>query len=137
MSFERDVLRFQRKAQAAMLATLKEAAQDLGEEANTSRFRGGKTPVDTSFMINSFTAAINSIPRGRGKRPNSYRATDFDSAPMVLSINRLSLGDRLSLGWTANYSKYMEARYAFMRSAAQNWPQIAGKAANRVRSAIR
>ena len=137
MSFEKQVLNFQRKAEAAMLATLKEAAQDLGEEANTSRFRGGNTPVDTSFMINSFTGAINSVPRGQGERPSNYRATDFDAGPMLLSINRLSLGDRLSLGWTANYSKYMEARYAFMRSAAQNWPQIAERAANRVRRAIR
>lgn len=137
MSFQQDVLRFQRKAEAAMTATLKESAQDLTMQANTSRFKGGNTPVDTSFMINSFTGAVNSIPRGEGDKPAGYRATDFDSGPALLAINRVKIGDRLVLGWAANYAIYMEARYSFMRSAAQNWDTITERAARRVRRAIR
>lgn len=136
-SFAKQVADFQRKAEIAMTATMKEAAQSLSEEANTSRFRGGKTPVDLGFLINSFSGAINSIPRGQGERPDGYKNTDFDMGPVTIAINKLTIGDRLVLGWTANYAVYMEAKYAFMRSAAQNWPQHVDKAARKVRSAIR
>lgn len=119
-----------------MEATLKEAAQELTMQANTSRFKGGKTPVDTAFMINSFTGAVNSVPRGEGEKPTGYRATDFDAGPALLAVNKVKIGDRLVLGWVANYAIHMEARYSFMRSAAQNWPQIAEKAARKVRRAI-
>jgi hypothetical protein len=136
MSFQQDILRWQRKAEAAMEATVKDAAQELSLKANTSRFKGGNTPVDTSFLINSFSGAVNSIPRGEGDKPNGYVATDFDAGPALLAINRLKLGDRLVLGWTANYAMQMEAKYGFMRSAAQQWPQIAEKSARKVRRAL-
>lgn len=136
-SFEQQVLAWQRKAERAMTATLRESAQDLSEEANTSRFKGGLTPVDTSFLINSFSGAVNSTPRGEGERPTGYQPSPFDMGPVLLATNKVKIGDRLVLGWTANYAKYMEAKYAFMRSAAQNWPTITERAARRVRRAIR
>lgn len=135
-TFQQQVLAWQRKAERAMEATIKEAAQDLSEQANTSRFKGGKTPVDVGFLINSFAGAVNSVPRGEGQKPKGYKNTDFDMGPALLAINKVKVGDRLVLGWTAQYAIYMEARYAFMRSAAQNWPQIAEKAARKVRRAI-
>jgi len=135
-SFEQQVLAWQRKAEAAMTATLKEAAQELTEQANASRFKGGNTPIDTGFLRNSFNGAVNSIPSGRGTAPKGYKNTDFDAGPALLAINSVKIGDRLVLGWTANYAIYMEARYSFMRRAAQNWDTIAAQSARKVRRAI-
>jgi hypothetical protein len=135
--FERQVLAWQRKAEAAMEATLKEAAQDLTMQANESRFKTGNTPIDTGFLRNSFTGAVNSIPSGEDTAPKGYKNTDFDAGPALLAINSVKIGDRLVLGWTANYAIYMEARYSFMRRAAQNWDIIAANAARRVRRAIK
>ena len=119
-----------------MEGTLKEAAQDLTKQANESRFKSGNTPIDTGFLRNSFTGAVNSIPSGEDTPPKGYKNTDFDAGPALLAINKVKIGDRLVLGWTAQYAVYMEARYSFMRRAAQNWPQIAERAARKVRRAI-
>ena len=137
MSFQNDVLAWQRKAEAAMTATLKESAQDLVNETQKSRSRGGRMPVDLGFLVNSFSAALNSTPKGEGEAPPGYSKADWDASPVVLVINRVKIGDRLVMGWTANYAPYMEARYSFMRSAAQNWDTITERAARRVRRAIR
>ena len=62
--FEQQVLAWQRKAEAAMTATLKEAAQDLTEKMLTPKAKGGRMGVDTGALRNSFAGAVNSIPRG-------------------------------------------------------------------------
>lgn len=137
-NFAKQVLAFQRKAELAMTSTLKEAAQDLSEQANTSRFKqSGNTPVDTGFLINSFNGALNSIPTGEDTAPKGFKKTDYDSGPVLLAINKVKLGDRLVLGWTANYAQRMEEKYSFTRLAAQNWVPICESAAKRVRRAIR
>ena len=135
MSFEQQVLAWQRKAEAAMEATLKESAQDLTEQMLKPQAKGGHMPVDTGALRNSFTAAVNSMPRG----PETAAGVpaDFDMQPIVLAINRVKLGDRLAVGTAMNYSGVMEARYAYLRSAVQNWDTITERAARRVRRAIR
>jgi hypothetical protein len=137
-SFQQQVLAFNRIAVLSMEATLKESSQDLSEQANTSRFKqSGNTPVVTGFLINSFNGALNSIPTGEDTAPKGFKKTDYDSGPVLLSINKVKLGDRLVLGWTANYAQRMEEKYSFMRLAAQNWVPICEAAAKRVRRAIR
>ena len=132
MSFERDILRWQQKAEAAMTATLRESAQDLTEEMLQPRARGGNMPVDTGFLRNSFVGAVNSIPSG----PTAGEDRAFDMRPLIIAINQANLGDRLVIGTAAAYAGVMEARYAYLRSAVQNWPQIAENAARKVRREI-
>ena len=134
--FHQQVLAWQRKAETAMTATLRESAQDLTEDMLQPRAKGGRLPVDTGALRNSFVGAINSIPRGPSSKSDAPEVA-FDMQPLLLSINRVNLGDRLTIGTAMNYAKWMEARYSYLRSAAQNWPQIAERAANRVRRAIR
>lgn len=125
-----------RKYETMLEATVKEAAQNLANEAQQSRSRGGKMPVDLGFLANSFSAALNSTPSGPSEAPPGYTQQDWDSSPIALVINRVKIGDRLVLGYTANYAPYMEARYAFVRSAAQNWNQHVDKAARKVRREV-
>lgn len=133
--FEQQVLAWQRKAEAAMTATLKEAAQDLTEKMLTPKAKGGRMGVDTGALRNSFAGAVNSIPRG----PSTPEGvpTDFDLQPLLLAINKVNLGDRLAIGTAMNYAKYHEAQTAFVRANVQNWPQICERAARKVRRAIK
>lgn len=119
-----------------MLAVVQESAQDLTEEVQMSRFKGGRMPVDTGFLTNSFTASINSVPSGQGIPAGQFNSQEWDNSAVVLTISRVKLGDRLVMGFTANYAQAMEARYAFTRSAVQNWEQIVRKAAIRVERTV-
>ena len=119
-SFEAQVTSWARKSEARMEAVFRTAAQDMIEDAQTPRDKGGRMPVDTRFLRNSGSASINTVPSGGG----------YGAVPLV--INRAKLGDTLYFGWTANYAKYMEARYAFMRTSAQNWERFVKVASRRI-----
>jgi len=117
------------KSQARLEAVWKTAAQDIAREVQTPRAKGGKLPVDTAFMRNSFAADINSTPGGNGNSP-------YSAGPISIVIGRAKIGDRVVFGWGANYAIYMEARYGFLRGAAQNWQQIVDKAAKKVQRRV-
>lgn len=118
-------------------ATAREAAQNLTTEVQTSRKRGGDTPVKFGFLINSFSAALNSVPSGPSEAPPGYSQQDWDSSPVVLVINRVKIGDRLVLGYSARYAQYMELKYKFVGRAAQNWTQHVDKAARHVARTVK
>ena len=117
------------KSQARLDAVWKTAAQDIAREVQTPRAKGGKLPVDTAFLRNSFAADINAAPSGDGDSP-------YSSGPISIVINRAKIGDRVVFGWGANYAIYMEAKYSFIRSATQNWQQIVDKAAQKVKTRV-
>ena len=128
MSFTEQVNKWTRKSEARMLTVFKTAVQELVEDAQKPIAKGGNMPVDTSFLRNSGQAALNDIPSGDSSESNMV------SVPLVVS--RANIGDRVVFGWTANYAQYMEARYAFMRRAAQNWPSHVKKAAADVQRSV-
>ena len=117
------------KSQARLEAVWKTAAQDIAREMQTPRAKNGRMPVDTSYLRNSFSADINATPSGNGETP-------YTSGPISIVINRAKIGDRVVFGWNAKYSIYMEARYSFLRSAAQNWQQIVDKSAQKVKTRV-
>lgn len=134
-NFKQQVIDFQRKAELAMRATLRESAQDLTEEALEPKAKGGRMPVDTGALRNSFVAGVNSFPSGP-TTPEGL-STDFDLSPLLLAINKVNVGDRLVIGTAMNYAAIQEAKSGFIRLAAQNWVPICEAAAKRVRRAIR
>ena len=117
------------KTQARLEAVWKTAAQDIAKEIQTPRAKGGKMPVDTGFLRNSFAADVNKVPSGNG-------STAYTSGPISIVINRAKIGDTVVFGFASQYSIYMEAKYFFVRSAAQNWQQIVDKAAQKVRTRV-
>ena len=117
------------KSQARLEAVWKTAAQDIAREMQTPRAKNGRMPVDTSYLRNSFSADINATPSGNGETP-------YTSGPISIVINRAKIGDRVVFGWSAQYAIYVEARFAFLRSAAQNWQQIVDKAAQKVKTRV-
>jgi hypothetical protein len=122
--FEKQVTSWARKSEMRLEAVFKTAVQDMVEDAQTPRDKGGRMPVVTGFLRNSGSASINSIPSG-GPSPSNMAAV-----PII--INQAKIGDTIYFGWTANYAQYMEAKYAFMRMAAQRWGQFVKMAARRI-----
>lgn len=129
-SFSDTISKWTQRMNVAMEAVAKEAAQELAEEVSKPIAKGGRIPVDTGFLRNSMAAALNSIPSGES-------SDVFDMQPVTLAINKLKAGDRLVLGFTANYARAMEYRYYFVRSAAMNWPLHVDKSIKKVAKAIR
>jgi len=126
MSFTEQLDEWSKKTTQRIEAVAKNACQELVAEVQTPREAGGNMPVDTGFLVNSGMAALNAIPSGTAS-PANQNAT-------VLVINQLKAGDRFVFGWVANYAQYMEARYAFMRLAAQNWGNIVDRAIVKTRN---
>jgi hypothetical protein len=117
-------------SEARMSAVVKTSAQKMGEEVTKPIPQGGRLPVDTGYLRASFSASVNSIPSGAG-------GTKFAMSPIVLAIAKLKIGDRLIMGFGASYAKYMEARYAFVRSSVQNWPQYVKHSVSEVKRQYR
>ena len=117
------------QSQARLEAVWKTAAQDIAREVQTPRSKNGKLPLDTGYLRNSFSADINKTPSGNGN-------SAYTSGPISIVINRAKIGDTVVFGWNTNYAIYMEARYSFVRHAAQNWQQIVDKAAQKVKTRV-
>lgn len=122
-----------RKYDSRMTAVFRQSAQDLIEEAQTPISAGGAIPVDSGFLRNSGQAALNNTPSGESIKPKNYSGGTWSADEAALIINRAQLGDRVIFGYVANYAIYMERRYGWVRLAAQNWPQIVKRNAERLR----
>lgn len=136
-SFQSTISKWVQDNERALEAVAKEAIQELAIEADKPRAKGGRMPVDTSFLRNSMAAARNSIPSGPSAPTDGFSATDHDMTPVTLVINQIKLGDRFVVGFTANYAQFMENKYFFVRHAAQNWQQHVDKAVRKVKRAAR
>ncbi|WP_420465614.1 HK97 gp10 family phage protein [Panacagrimonas sp.] len=101
-----------------------EQAQEQGPSVANPGGGGGKMPVDDGFLRASGQVSFSGMPSGP-KRPAVGAAVyRFNADDVALSISRARLGDTIFFGWTAEYARAMEARYGFLRSAAQNWRPI-------------
>ena len=121
---------FIRKSEALTTGVVREAAQSMIEEAQTSRFKGGKMPRDTGFLTNSGKAQIGSLPSGESRPPPG-------AGQLQAVLAQLQPGDIFYYGWTAAYARKMEIRYMFAQSAAQNWQQHVARAVTELKARIK
>lgn len=135
--FAKQVGAFVAKSDARMLAVFRQSAQDMIEEAQTSRGAGGNLPVDTGFLRNSGQASLNTTPSGEPIKPKNYSGGSWNPDEAALVISKAQLGDRVIFGYVARYAPYMEARYGWVRLAAQNWPQIVNRSVKLIKQRIK
>lgn len=131
-NFADQVGAFVAKSNGRMTAVFRQSAQDLIEEAQTPRGSGGNIPVDTGFLRNSGMASLNTMPSGQSIKPDNYAGGSWSADEASLIISRAQLGDRVIFGYVARYAPFMEARYGWVRLAAQNWNQIVQRNAKRL-----
>lgn len=111
-----------------MLRVARQSIQDTVRQAQTPVAQGGDMPVDTGFLRNSLVTEVQGREVGAGG--DSY----------VLGIAQLTLGDSMSVAWTAEYAiprHYMvgvgQGGGLWRDKAAQQWSITVSKNAAKVR----
>jgi hypothetical protein len=126
-SFAADLQRFGAKVQRRALDVARESIQDVIDDAQTPKAKGGRMPVDTGFLRNSLASGLN----------GSFGPPDENS--YILTIGQLDLGDVARFAWTAEYAIFQElgtsafAGNHFVGVAAAKWPQFVEANARRIR----
>lgn len=108
------IARYQRRLDAVV----RQSAHDVAAIAQTPVAKGGRIPVDTGFLRNSFTGSLMGGTAMTG--PDAY----------VLVAGQMKSGDVASFGWTAEYARHVEygsngrtGRH-FASGACDQWPAI-------------
>jgi len=130
------------KCKARQRAVIQTSVQRLAEAAqlqgpskkNPGGGKGGRMPIDQSFLRSSFTGALGGMPTGPSEPSGSV--LDWDQSSITLVIAGWEPGTALYLGWTAKYARKMEELYGFMKGAADQWQQINDDAVREVRARI-
>jgi hypothetical protein len=125
-SFAADLSSWSDKAKRNMLNIAKTSIQDVIDDAQTPKAKGGRLPVDTGFLRNSLASGLN----------GSFGPPDENS--YTLTIGQLDLGDVARFAWTAEYAIFQElgtssfAGNHFVGVAAAKWPQFVQANARRI-----
>lgn len=131
LSFSTAVAGWAEKVEGAVEAVFKESVQDLAVEVQKPVSEGGRLRVDTGFLRASLLASTSAMPgivRGSKPADGASYAPDFGQIEAVIAGSEI--GDTIYLGFTAGYAGAREygargqAPDAFVRTAAQRWPQI-------------
>lgn len=140
--FDAQVEKFVLKTEAKLLTVVRFAIDDLVEEMQTPKYRGGRMPVDTGFLRKSGSASLNAIPQGEGLgRERTSSDPPFGELPeyqikggfLGLVLANMKLGDVFYFGWTAVYARRQEVYNGFLESAAQKWQTFVNNAVKRVK----
>lgn len=134
-SFDAQVDAWVRQTQARVRAVYRQSVQSVVEQAQTPVFKGGNMRVDTGFLRNSGTAALNRLPSGPSENTGQQQP-EWDAAALAAVISRADTDDEVVFGWTANYARVREAQDGFMRLAVQNWDQIVQREARNVKRRV-
>lgn len=117
-TFTAQIESFAAKSKAKIELVFKQSAQDVFEIAQRPVAKGGRMPVDTGFLRNSFVAGLN----------GSTSLSGADAYALVIA--GADLGDVVFGGWTAEYARHIEYGTSrmvgrhFALGAAQEWQRI-------------
>ena len=130
-SFADQVGAFVAKSQPRMESVFRQSAQDVIEDAQQ------RVNVDTGFLRSSGDAALNKLPVGESVAPEGAGGFTWDAGAALAVIAQAQLSDTVVFGWVAQYAPFVESRFGFMRLAAQNWPAIVRRNAQRLERSAR
>lgn len=129
-------------------AIVKQAVQELTIEMQTTHFQGGLNRHRDGWHIASFEIGLNVEPQLPTREAPEGTAPAWSGSEIALQIAGMNLGDtitgsygmaysmRLEYGFTGQDSlgrTYNQPAYAFVRTAAQNWPSIVARLQDQVR----
>lgn len=143
LSFSAAVKDFADKAIEAVEAVRNQSTQEVVEIMQTPTEKGGRMRVDTGFMRASLLGSTSAMPRiNESAIPIKGNTYTFDEGQIEATILGAELDSTIYMGYTAAYAGHREygARGqtpdAFVRTAAQQWPQIVAKNVSKVRRAF-
>lgn len=127
--------RWGEKAKRNANLIVRQSIQDVSEIAQSPKAQGGRMPVDTGFLRNSYNAGIDGATTATG--PAAY----------VAAVAGLEVGDTFNARWSAGYAMRMEKGFAgadalgrtysqpgnfFMENALMQWSAIVEANARKV-----
>jgi hypothetical protein len=122
-----DMAKWSQKAKDNAAFVVIQSIDDVSRIAQTPKAKGGRMPVDKSFLRNSYRAGLNGSTGLKG--PDVY----------VAALAGMEMGDTFTARWTADYALRMERGFSgpdslgrvysqqgnfFMRSALAQWQAI-------------
>lgn len=130
-SFSAQVSDWVRDVKGAAEAIAKQSAQDVVNEAQKPVAAGGRMRVDTGFLRASLTGSNTAMPQiNRAAKPAEGGVYAPEDAQIIATISAYELGETMYFGYTASYAAFREFGAngqppdAFVRTAAQKWPDI-------------
>lgn len=143
LSFSAAVADWVHKVEGAAEAVFKESVQEVVSEMQTPRAMGGRMRVDTGFLRASLMGSTSMMPPiNPSAKPVEGQAYGYDAGSIEAVIAGADLGQTLFFGYTAAYAGHREygargqAPDAFVRTAAQKWPQIVDAKAAELKSRL-
>lgn len=106
-----------------LTAVARQSTQQLVNEANTPKAKGGKMPVVFGFLRASGQMSLTGMPSGP-TRPEKDQKYEYTDATVITSLASLKIGGSIFYGWTAVYARVQNVYNGFLDSAVQNWPRI-------------
>jgi hypothetical protein len=143
LTFAAQVADWVRKVEGAEERLFKESVEVLADKAQVPRSEGGRMRINTGFLRASLMASTSAMPLIDPKKvPVKGQTYSYDAGVIEAVIAGSELGDTIYLGYTAAYAGHREygARGqgpdAFVRTAAQQWPQIVDEKAAELKSRL-
>lgn len=141
LSFTAQIEQWVADVKEAAEAVRDQSAQEVVEEMVKPVAKGGRMRVDTGFLRNSLLASTSAMPSiNPAASPIDGQTYSLDVGQIEAAITGAALEDTLYFGFTASYAAAREygargqAPDAFVRSAAQKWPEIVERNAREVKS---
>ena len=123
-SFKAQVDRIILKNEKKVDALIRQSLQDIIDDAQLAKAKGGRMPVDTGFLRASGQLSFTGMPTGptRDMSDKTYTEPTFEA-----TLAKAKAGDRLFFGWTAIYAGKQEFLNGFLSGALQKWQAIVAK----------
>lgn len=122
-----------RRNKAVLTMVAQTAVQDVINEAQLSKAKGGKMPVKLGFLRRSGSWSFTGLPTGP-VRPD--KSTTYAS-PDSVTITGFKLGRSIYWGWTAAYARKQNLYNGFLDSAIGRWQEFVDNAVRKLRDRVR
>ncbi len=135
--FSDQVDAFARKVELRLKVIAQESTQETASIAQQTIYEGGRMRIKTGFLRASIQGALGTMPRGptTGKKKKKYpigsQAAGTPLSVTLLRWNPLS-GEKVFIGWTANYARIRESKDGYLRGAVERWDQTVYKTVRKV-----
>lgn len=143
VSFASQVSEWVQETNKRLIAVFRTSASMVIEEMQKTTNQGGLNRIDLGHHIASLQVGINTPPQDAIRKAPTTPARPFAMGAVDASIAGAELGDTIMASYGMAYSlrleygfegtdslgrTYSQPAYAFVRTAAQRWPQIVQEA---------
>lgn len=124
-----------RKNTALMGMVAAEATQDLINETQRPKGKGGKMPLVTGFLRASGRMSLTGVPTGPTRPPKGDAQTY--RSPDTVQVKGFKLGASIFWGWTAIYARRQDLYNGFYSTNVRNWQKFVDGAVRKLRDKMK